>query len=601
MSLGLNLNLNSGDASGASWAPEPRHKSAGLAFLLSFLLPGVGQLYCGKTSRGLTTLVFWIIGAVLRLTGDRSGLGLLLGIVLWVFAFLDAYFTAIEINAENDDQVDSQNPRVAATLNLLTAGLGYFYLGERTKGIVLFLVTNVLRFVVGGTAGYWRGLVALLSMTVGIVMSVDAWRIATRRVGILTASISNAAQPAAKPSRLPAFVPIGIATLACAGFLALAVFGTAILALRSEGVWIGKNPGKNSFNTAGKRAPTAFDRDVGDLLTTVQDIQKVEHEAVYDSGDFSRLEQDVAKLNTVLGNGTLTSQDATVSYFYRGQALRLLNDVRLQRGDAADPSTARGALQDYDKVASEVTNGYLRDVTPGNADYFAGLVARDQLRNDSTANSYWEKCASLAHAGCLHMMAVEHITGVGGQRVDMQQALQLNSFAFSIGIRGGCAPPTAARANARINHFLGVRRPGDDELVWLKRAHGLLDQFAPMGRMRDVCGRSRVELDEFLYRLERGQRHPELLHDASERVGFDSPATDALIDYLSGQSDEKGFEHAMQAVKPGQSACDTYFDAMWFAQIRQKHSVAAKYFSRLRALDIPGCRQELAYAQKFGF
>ncbi|HET8823580.1 MAG TPA: hypothetical protein VFM77_00515 [Terriglobales bacterium] len=601
MSLGLNLDLNSGVVSGASWAPEPRHKSAGLAFLLSFLLPGVGQLYCGKTSRGVTTIVFWVIGATLRMAGDRSGMGLMLVIFLWVFAFLDAYFTALEINAGNDDQVDFQNPRVAATLNFLTAGLGYFYLGERTKGMVLFLVINSLKFVVGGTTGYWRGVVALLSMTVGIVMSVDAWRIATRRVQVLTDNTSSPIAAPAKPSRLPAFVPIGIATLACAAFLALAVFGTAIIALRSEGMWIGKHRGKNSFSATGKRPPTAFDRDVGDLLSTVQDIQKVEHEVIYDSGDISRLEQDIAKLNTVLGNGTLTSQDVTVSYFYRAQALRLLNIVRLQQGDEPDPSTAQGALQDYDKIASEVTNGYLRDVTPGNAGYFAGLVARDQLRNDQRANAYWEKCSSLAHAGCLHMMAVEHITGVGGQKVDLQQALQLNSFAFSIGIRGGCAPPSAARANARINHFLGARRPGDDELLWVKRAYGLLDQLAPMGRMRDVCGRSRVELDEFLYRLERGQGHPELLHDASERVGFDSPATDALIDYFSGQSDDNGFEHSMQSVKPGQAACDTYFDAMWFAQIKQKHAIAEKYFAHLKALNVPSCRQELAYARKFGF
>lgn len=101
--------------------------------------------------------------------------------------------------------------------------------------------------------------------------------------------------------------------------------------------------------------------------------------------------------------------------------------------------------------------------------------------------------------------------------------------------------------------------------------------------------------------MERGQRHPELLHDASERVGFDSPATDALIDYFSGQSDDKGFEHAMQSVKPGQAACDAYFDAIWFAQITQKHSLASKYFAHLKALDVPGCRQELAYTRKFGF
>ena len=49
------------------------------------------------------------------------------------FAFLDAYFTALEINSGAGELIDAVNPRVAVVLNLLTAGLGYFYLGERTK------------------------------------------------------------------------------------------------------------------------------------------------------------------------------------------------------------------------------------------------------------------------------------------------------------------------------------------------------------------------------------------------------------------------------------------------------------------------------------
>lgn len=600
MSLGLNLNLNSGSSSSGDWAPEPRHKSAGLACLLSFLVPGVGQLYCQKTGRGLLTLGFLVLGFFLRVVGDRSDIGLLVGFALWVFAFLDAYFTAIEINSGIDDQVDLENPRVAAVLNFLTAGLGYFYLGERAKGITLFLVLNLLKFGVGGSTGYWKGVVALLSITISVVMSADAWRIATQRIQGIVRSLQNGPIPAAKPSRLPVFVPLGIGALACAAFLGLIVFGVTITALRSAGVLkelaLGSQPAKGL-----RRQPTAFDRDVGDLLTTVQDVQRVEHKDQYDAGELSRLEQDVSRLNTVLGNGNLTSQDASVSYYYRGQALRLMNEVRLQQGESADSSTAQGSLQDFDKVVAEDSQGYLRDVNAGNAEYYAGLVARDHLGDDRKANSYWEKCASLSHAGCLQMMAMEYVTGTGGQKVDLQQALQLNSFAFSMGVRAGCAGPGAARSIARINHFLGGRRPSDDELTWLKRAYGLMDQFEPAAHSRNACGRSRAEIDEFLYRLERGQRHPELLRDASERVGFDSSAMDGLIEYLLEDSDEQAFGHAMEPVKPGESACAIYFDALWFAHIKRKQSAEKKYYARLKSVAVPACRTELAYARKFGF
>lgn len=90
MSLGLNDPAPIG-----ACTPEPRHKSAGLAFLLSGLIPGVGQIYCGKIGRGAFTLGFWALGGVLCISGGPTevvGLGLVVTLVLWIFSFLDAYF-----------------------------------------------------------------------------------------------------------------------------------------------------------------------------------------------------------------------------------------------------------------------------------------------------------------------------------------------------------------------------------------------------------------------------------------------------------------------------------------------------------------------------
>jgi TM2 domain-containing membrane protein YozV len=84
---------------------DTRHKSAGLALLLSLILPGAGQLYCGKSFRGGLTLGFSLVGMVLcfmRQQPTLQGEGILLVVVLWVFSFLDAYFTATEINSAQD-------------------------------------------------------------------------------------------------------------------------------------------------------------------------------------------------------------------------------------------------------------------------------------------------------------------------------------------------------------------------------------------------------------------------------------------------------------------------------------------------------------------
>jgi hypothetical protein len=51
------------------------------------------------------------------------------------------------MNAGIDIHVDVQNPRVAAVLNFLTNGFGYFYLrGERIKGFTVFIVLTFLSF-----------------------------------------------------------------------------------------------------------------------------------------------------------------------------------------------------------------------------------------------------------------------------------------------------------------------------------------------------------------------------------------------------------------------------------------------------------------------
>ena len=48
------------DTARVMFEPQPVPKSPLLAFLLSLALPGAGQTYCGKTSRGLWTLAIFL-------------------------------------------------------------------------------------------------------------------------------------------------------------------------------------------------------------------------------------------------------------------------------------------------------------------------------------------------------------------------------------------------------------------------------------------------------------------------------------------------------------------------------------------------------------
>lgn len=63
------------------------HKSAGLAAILSFLIPGLGQIYNGEIGKGILFLVVAIIFAFLILLL----IGIPLYFILWIYGIYDAY------------------------------------------------------------------------------------------------------------------------------------------------------------------------------------------------------------------------------------------------------------------------------------------------------------------------------------------------------------------------------------------------------------------------------------------------------------------------------------------------------------------------------
>jgi len=169
---------------------KPAPKSAGFAFLISLVVPGAGQTYCGKSGRGVLTLLAFAGGVVLSVVGfsvetssgsdQIAGIGVMVAFVLYVFSFLDAYYVAREINAGTDWLVDPNNPRVATTLNLLTNGFGYWYLGKRNKGWIAFLVLGILMRGLSRAMGDspWTTLLLLIPLA----MALDAYRIAHRQI-----------------------------------------------------------------------------------------------------------------------------------------------------------------------------------------------------------------------------------------------------------------------------------------------------------------------------------------------------------------------------------------------------------------------------------
>jgi hypothetical protein len=606
VSLGLNLNQPVG-----AFVPDPRHKSAGLAFFLSLLVPGAGQFYCGKNGRGGMTLAFWLLGLILCAAHPSTAIvgdSLFVMLVLWIFSFLDAYFTAIEINQGQDDLVDEENPRVAVALNLLTAGLGYLYLGERTKGLIFFVAVQGARLVVP-SAGFWGVTIGLGLLVVQMLVAGDAYRIAHRQWKQRLAQVEvQPVQNATPASRLPVQVPVILACLLPVGFAVLVVIGLALGATptgrRQPDVTVKGHPGVG-FG-AGSSDPRQARNDtpvpVVDFPTAVQDVQRVQRKSEPGKDEISNLKEDVRLLSAALSGRKVDASDAMVAHYYRAVALSMINMAHERSDEAMDASGAHTARADLDKIigAAQILS-YVPEVNRTNAEFWAGLVARNQLHDEPAAYSYWEKCAREGHAGCVNIMASARITGSGGQKVDLNEALALNTSVYNTGIKFQCAGALSAMGIAEINYFTGVSRPGDDVLEWTRKADGLLDQVEALGSNRNACQRAEIEVEEFLFELSRGHRDDNILQDALSRLDENSVATKAEIQFISGALDEVGFGAAVNSIKSQDEQCSAYFDAMWYAELRGEGAMARRFDQHLAGIGKFHCGQELVFAQKFKF
>jgi TM2 domain-containing membrane protein YozV len=76
-------------------APYVRRKDAGVATLLSFFLPGAGQLYNGQVGKGLA---FLLVTLFVNLPLMFIGVGFLTGLITWIWGMIDAHSSAERIN-----------------------------------------------------------------------------------------------------------------------------------------------------------------------------------------------------------------------------------------------------------------------------------------------------------------------------------------------------------------------------------------------------------------------------------------------------------------------------------------------------------------------
>jgi TM2 domain-containing membrane protein YozV len=147
------------------------HKEPWLAVNLSKILPGIGQIYAGKSVRGYIILLTWLlllaIGILLAINPGTLpiGVGLLLFglVILPIWNLFDAYYLVKKINTREFESERQQNKDswLAVFLSSFIPGLGHAYLQQWLSAII-FIVVFIATFIAANLPNPTLGIIANL-------------------------------------------------------------------------------------------------------------------------------------------------------------------------------------------------------------------------------------------------------------------------------------------------------------------------------------------------------------------------------------------------------------------------------------------------------
>jgi hypothetical protein len=344
---------------------------------------------------------------------------------------------------------------------------------------------------------------------------------------------------------------------------------------------------------AGARADLAED-----LLRFANNVKRIKGE--WANGELPaqvNLDADIAALGKIIDGGQLNEAGLAVALYYRADASLLYNAWRLKTNQPVDVAAARSALADYDRVIARGKDIADWGVEVSNAAYSAGWVAKYHLSSMPLAYSYWEKCADHGHAGCMSTMAAAHVSGAGAVKVDLKRALDLNARVYAAGLSYGCAGAYAARDNGMILYFGDVTHRPAEELEWLSRSRGVLDELGKTQKMRNPCNRAKFEAIEYLVRYSQGDDRKPLLKVSLELA--ESPEDKAIGRYLAGTMGDEEYNATIAKSDSKYAMCQMHFLAMWTAEINRNRTLSGEHLAAMKEIGPEFCGTELTYARKF--
>lgn len=332
------------------------------------------------------------------------------------------------------------------------------------------------------------------------------------------------------------------------------------------------------------------------LAAVIADIQTADARAR--DGDVTgimALPHNVDVLTRAIDSGEVQGDAMATLRYYRGLGRQLLVRLNESLKLPFDREMAEGALADFLAVAEAAGDDSSRVPMKANAIFSAAQVTAGVLGDRPKGYEYFRQCAAMKQAGCQNVMAVAMLTGTEGIPRDINGALAMHKEVYDTGIGYTCAGSYSARSIAFIVHFTDASLDDRSGLDWLRRASGLADQVKARAGGLDVCNTLSYRIDEYLMRLEAGQREDELL---SPLQGSDSPLRPVVLDYLLGKASDTAYTAELGKMD-APSRCGYAFLGLWKSSIDGNAGAARSYRSILAEKpDELACASNLVYAER---
>lgn len=337
------------------------------------------------------------------------------------------------------------------------------------------------------------------------------------------------------------------------------------------------------------------------LTAVIADIESVQLRLQTEGISAARsLPHDVSVLTRAINDKSIDPDTALVLKGYRAQAGHIMVNLGQVMGLPVDKELASAAIKDYQAIVDAPDGDEVRRTGKLQAMY--GIASLKLVAFEDEAGGYrqMKQCADLKHPSCMYMLAEAMIAGAEGVAANPRGALDMHTEVYEKGYDDPCIRVESAASNARIAYFMGLQVDNRSGLDWLRRALRVSDEAKVRASNVDICGGSRLQIDEYLMRLEKRDRQVSLVRDLPKEDPSSAMAG-VLVGYLIDEEEEPGaFKKAVGAIKNPYMKCEYAFLGLWKAGASKRNSDVQAYWSLMQpGRDGNACSQKLAFARKF--